>query len=435
MFTRRMFFKILATVGGGSLFPAPGEAVAAQWLRVIAASCTGHWARPGDTYFEVPAQAFGVTATEQWENLVDDLDTVELIGRYVSLDPAPEGVSRLTGRCPFCRHGVDTLLVDTRDDSYLCTDCLSGGHALDFHARMEGLSLPESLRSVGKLMAAGKLQGKRSRRERFHCIIAAIDRFSHESLICSREGASARGWLSQEGVAAAMTEKVSLGVMSYALGKQLLGRLRALGFTPDELERAGIDGWMSCLADRFKAGEFDGTLLLPVRDRDGDCCGFYEQSLGPDAAFTCSSHVSPYGYQLFSPHRSNRLVFSATNGQTVPSSVVLVERPWDVVLLAQEGLQQAVYVSPLDLDEYDDRFNRFLLQVQRAVWPIYSSDLSVEFMRNLCRLSPRALERLAFLLLPEGIRLPEWLCREGSVVGQARFDDALSATELLGLCG
>lgn len=433
MFTRRMFFKILATVGGGSLFPSPGEAVAEQWLCVSAASCTSHLARPGDTYLEVPAQAYAVTATEQWENLLDDLDAVELIGRYIALKPTPDDVSRITGRCPFCRHGVDSLLVDTRDDSYLCTDCLAGGHALDFHARMEGLSLPESLRSVGKLMAAGELQGKRPKLKRFHCIIEAIDRFAHESLIFSREGASARGWLNQEGVAAAVTEKISLGVMSYALGEQLLGRLRALGFTPDELEQAGVDGWMSCLGDRFKAGEFDSALLLPVRDRDGNCCGFYEQSLGPDAAFTWSSHVSPYGQQLLSPHRSNRLVYSATNGQKVPSSVVLVERPWDVVLLAQEGLHQAVYVSPLDLHEYHDRFNRFLLHVQRAVWPIYSSDLSVEFMRNLCRLSPHALERLAFLFLPEGVRFSEWLCREGSVVGQARFDNSLSATELLGL--
>ncbi len=432
MFTRRMFFKILATVGGGSLFPSPGEAVAEQWLRVNAASSTGHWARPGDTYLEVPAQEFSVTTTEQWENLLDDLDAVELLGRYVSLKPTSGDVSRLTGRCPFGRHGADSLLVDSRDDSYLCTGCLAGGHALDFHARMEGLSLPESLRSVGKLMAAGELQGKRPRLERFHCIIEAIGCFAHESLICSREGASARGWLSQEGVAAAMTEKVSLGLMSYALSEQLLGRLRALGFTPDELEQAGIDGWMSCLGDRFKAGEFDRTLLLPVRDRDGNCCGFLGQTLSPEATLTWLSHVFPYGYQLLTPHRANRLVYSLTDGQTFPSSVVLVERPWDVVVLAQEGLQQAVYVSPLDLHESHERFNRLLLQVQRAVWPIHSSDLSVEFMRNLCRLSPHALERLAFLFLPDGTGFSEWLRREGSVIGRARLDVALSATELLG---
>jgi len=427
-----MLFKVLAAIGAGPLLPAVGEGGVDRFFGLDEALPFEISVRAGRSRAPFGAQPVDVTAIEQWETLLDDLDAVELVGRYVALKPTSGDVSRLTSRCPFCRHGVDSFLVDTRDDSYLCTDCLAGGHALDFHARMEGLSLPESLRSVGKLMASGELQGKRPRLKRFHCIIEAIDRFAHESLICSREGASARGWLNQQGVTAGTTARFTFGVISYAQREQLLGRLRALGFTPDELEQAGIDGWMSCWEDRLKAGESDSTLLLPVRDRDGYCCGFYEQSLGPESAVAWSSHVFPYGCQLLSPYRSNRLVYSATNGQNVPSLVVLVERPWDVVVLAQEGLQQAVYVSPLDLHEYHDRFNRFLLQVQRAVWPIHSSDLSVEFMRNLCRLSPHALERLSFLFLPDGTGFSEWLRREGSVVGRARLDVALSATELLG---
>ena len=433
MFTRRMLFKTLAAIGADSLFSAESEGADARCSSIAPLSSIGHLARPGESSSDVPAHALDVSATEQWENLLDDLDAVELIGGYVSLDPTPDDVSRITGRCPFCRHGADSLLVDVRDDSYLCTDCLAGGHALDFYARMEELSLSESVRLVTGLMASGELQGKRSRLKRFQCIVDEIDRFAHESLIRSREGASARGWLDQQGVKAGTAERFSLGVMSYALGKQLLARLRAMGFSPDEVERAGVNGWMSCLEDRLKADESDNALLLPVRDRGGCCCGFYEQSIGPDAARTLSSHVSPYGYRLLSPHRSNRLVYSASNGQEVPSWVVLVERPWDVVLLGQEGLEQAVYVSPLDLHEYHDRFNRFLPQAQKAVWPIHSSDLSVEFVRTLFRLSPQALERLAFLLLPEGIRFPEWLRRQGLVVGPARFNDALSATGLLGI--
>ena len=432
MFTRRMFFKILVAIGAGSLFSAESEGAAAQWLNASAASSTGPLARPGDTYFEVPAQAFGATTTEQWENLLDDLDAVELIGRYVSLTSAPDDVSCLTGRCPFCRHGADSLLVDSRDDTYLCTDCLAGGHALDFYACIEGLSLLESLHSVGKLMASGELQGKRPKLERFRGVIEEVCRFSRESLSHSPEGGVACSWLDQQSVTVGTAERFSLGVMSYALGKQLLARLGAAGFSPDEVEQVGVAGWMACLEDRLNAGESNSTLLLPVRDGDGHCCGFFEQSMEAAADIMGAAHISPYGYQLLSPHRADRTVYASSNRQKLPASVVLVERPWDVVLLAQEGLEQAVYVSPLDLHEYHDRFNRFLLQVQRAVWPIHSSDLSVEFMRNLCRLSPHALERLAFLFLPDGIGFSESLRREGLVVGRARLDVALSATELLG---
>lgn len=204
-----------------------------------------------------------------------------------------------------------------------------------------------------------------------------------------------------------------------------------MGFNSDEVERAGMAGWLSCLEDRLNAGESDSILLLPVGDCDEYWCGFYEQSMEAAADIMGAAHISPYGYQLLSPHRADRLVYASANKQQVPASVVLVERPWDVVLLAQEGLELAAFVSPLDLAEYHDRLNRFLLEVQRVVWPIHSSELSVEFMRNLFRLSPHALERLAFLLFPEGVRFSEWLCREGSVVGQARLDSSLSATELL----
>lgn len=402
MFTRRMLFKTLAAIGAGSLFSAGSEGADARCSSVGSLSSIGHVARPGETSSEVPAHALDVSATEQWENLLDDLDAAELIGRYIALKPTPDGINRITGRCPFCRHGADSLLVDGRDDSYFCTECLAAGHALDFYARIERLSLSESVRQVTGLMATGELQGKRPRLKRFHCIIDEIDRFAHESLICSWEGVSARGWLDQQGVTAGTAERFSLGVMSYALGKQLLAQLRVVGFSPDEVERAGVDGWLCCLEDRLKAGESDNTLLLPVRDCEGHCCGFYEESIGPDVPLTWSSHVYPYGYQLLSPQRSNRLVYSAPNGQKVPSSVVLVERPWDVVLLAQGGMDQAVYVSPLDCAEYRDRLGKFLMCTRKVVWPIHQSELNVGFSRQLFSLPSESIAQLTFLLLPEG---------------------------------
>lgn len=337
------------------------------------------------------------------------------------------------GRCPFCRHGTDSLLIDRRDDSYFCTDCLAGGHALDFYARVEGLSLSESVRRVTGLMASGELQGKRPRLKRFHCIIHEIDRFAHESLICSLEGASARGWLDQQGVTVGTAERFSTGMMSCALGKQLLERLRMMGFSPDELEQAGIDGWICCKADRVKSGEPDCTLLLPVRDREGHCWGFYEQSIEADADVMWSSYFSPYGFSLLSPHRADRLVFSASNGQDSVPSVVLVERPWDVVLLAQGGMTQAVYVSPLDADEYRHRLEKFLARTERAVWSIHLSELNVEFLRHLFNLSSESIGRLTFMRLPEGKRLPELLQREGLAAMQARLAGAVPVKEL-GLC-
>jgi hypothetical protein len=94
MFTRRTLFKLLAVIGAGRLFSAAGEAGAARCSSIGAASCSGHSTRPGGPHPDVLAQALDVTAIEQWENLLDDLDGAELIGRYISLRPTGDASRR-----------------------------------------------------------------------------------------------------------------------------------------------------------------------------------------------------------------------------------------------------------------------------------------------------------------------------------------------------
>jgi DNA primase (bacterial type) len=431
MFTRRVLFKMLAAIGAGSLLLTVGEGEVPRLSGIGEALSFGSSVRPDGSPATLGEQAVDVTAIEQWEDLLDDLDGVELIGRYTPLTRAKDASCGIMGRCPFCRHGTDLFLVDGRDDSYFCTECFAGGHALDFYARMEEVSLSESVRPVMGLLVSGQLQGKRPRLERLLCIIDEINRFAHKSLFHSREGESALAWLDLQGGHCRTVESFSLGVLSYALGKELLERLLSMGFSPEELEKAAVNGWLSCMADRVRDGEPDLALLLPVCNAEGQCCGFYEQSIEADAEVVWSSYFLPYGFQLLSPYRAARLVFSVSRGQNSASSVVLTERPWDVVLLAQGGMEQAVYVSPLDPGEYHDRLARFMMRTRRVIWPIHQSELNVEFLRHLFSLSNESIGRLAFVVLPEGETLPAILRREGFAAVLARFAGAVPVRELL----
>lgn len=432
MFTRRTLFKMLAAVGAGLLLPAVGEGGVDRFSGLDEALPFDISVRAGRSRAPFGAQPVDVTTIEQWENLLDDLDAVELIGRYVSLEPASADVSRITGRCPFCRHGTDSLLVDGRDDSYFCTECLGGGHVLDFYAQMERCALPDGISQLRALLARGQLKGKRLRMDRLWRLIDETRRFAREALVHSREGESALTWLDRQAVTPATVEDFSLGLFSCGLGKQLVERLRTMGFSPDELEQAGVDGWLSCKEDRVRNGEQDSVLLLSVRDREGHCWGFYEQPIEADADFMWSSYFSPYGLRLLSPHRADRLVFSAFNGQDLRSSVVLVERPWDVVLLAQGGMDQAIYVTLLDFAEYRNRLDKFLMCTRTVIWPIHQSELNVGFLRQLFSLPSESIARLTFLLLPEGESLPGLLRREGIGALQARLAGAISVKELVG---
>jgi len=160
MFTRRVLFKMLAAIGAGSLLLTVGEGEVPRLSGIGEALSFGSSVRPDGSPATLGEQAVDVTAIEQWEDLLDDLDGVELIGRYTPLTRAKDASCGIMGRCPFCRHGTDLFLVDGRDDSYFCTECLAGGHALDFYARMEEVSLSESVRPVMGLLVSGQLQGK-----------------------------------------------------------------------------------------------------------------------------------------------------------------------------------------------------------------------------------------------------------------------------------
>ncbi|MEK6802445.1 MAG: CHC2 zinc finger domain-containing protein [Nitrospirota bacterium] len=435
MFTRRVLFKILAAVGGSSVLSTDGPAGLYRRFRFNQAFPAFPPA-PGKTEPSPVGSISDLSIVEQWENLLDDLDGVELIGRYTPLIRSGDHSNSGKGPCPFCRHGPNSLLVDARDDSYFCTDCLAGGHALDFYGRMEGLSLSESVRQVRELLDVGQLQGKRPWLKALRRMMEATAELAHNSLVEDCEGQSALAWLERQGITEATIERFALGVMSSAVGRRLVDSLLAAGFDAQQLDDAGVTGWLDCKGDLVRNGETDRSILVPVRDRQGRCCGFYEQIVGETAELGNTSSCLPYGFRLLQPRRVERLVFSSpsvsTGFETFPS-VVLVEHPWDVVSLAEGGMEQAVYVCPLDPAEYHDRLNGFLVRTRRAIWPVHQSQLNVEFLQHLFSLTDESIGRLAFMLLSEGERIPEVLRREGVAACEARLDAAVPVKELLKL--
>lgn len=318
-------------------------------------------------------------------------------------------------------------MVGSRDDSYFCTDCLASGHALDFYLSREQLTPAEGVRRLAGLLASGDLTGKRLRMERMGVALEETRRLACEALQHGSEGRAAREWLKREGVAQETGERFSLGLLSKEIQPTLIPHLRTKGFDPAELEDFGITGWLDCHGD-----ETDVRVLIPIRDADGSCRGFYEQATCENAEVMWTPYPLPYGFALLSPHRADRLVLSAETGRTSSAAVILAERPWDVVLLAEAGIEEAVYVAPLDPAEYRRRLNLVLQRGHTAIWPIRQDDITVEFFRYLIEECSQSVGQLHFAILPPGLRLPEVIRREGLDSLRARLAGAKPSRELLG---
>ncbi|WHZ25102.1 MAG: hypothetical protein OJF47_004214 [Nitrospira sp.] len=427
MFTRRTLFKLLVAVGARSVWPNQAWA---QKLRLTTSNPHSSVLVPqtsSDIRSTTNDSPPVLSAVEQWENLLDDLDGIELIGRYSRLTLVGDGSRDYRGSCPFCRQGPDSLMVSSRDDSYFCTGCLVSGHALDCYTSMERLTSTEGIYRLAGLLASGALTGKRLRLERMGVVLEETRRLACEALQHGCAGRDTRDWLKREGVTQETSEQFSLGLLSKDVRQALIPHLLAKGFEQAELEDIGITGWLARHAD-----ESGVSVLIPIRDADGRCHGFYEQATYEDAEVMWTSYSLPYGFTLLSPHRADRLVLSAETGRTSSASVILAERPWDVVLLAEAGIKDAGYVAPLDPAEYRRRLNLYVQRGHTAIWPIRQTDITVEFLRGLTEGFGRSVGQLRFAILPPGLRLPEVIRREGLDSVRARLAEAKPLRELLG---
>lgn len=160
MFTRRTLFKLLAAVGVGSLWPTQGRPEEIRLATTASYSSVSVPQASSEILSTIRDSPSILPAIEQWENLLDDLDGVELIGSYGRLTPVGDGSSDYRGPCPFCRQGPDSLMVIRRDDSYFCTGCLVSGHALDCFMSMEGLSPAEAIRRLTGSLASWGFGGE-----------------------------------------------------------------------------------------------------------------------------------------------------------------------------------------------------------------------------------------------------------------------------------
>jgi hypothetical protein len=149
---------------------------------------------------------------------------------------------------------------------------------LDFYIWMELLAPAEAIPRLTGSLASGALTGKRLRLERMSVVLETVRRLACEALQHSSAGCDARAWIEREGVTQETSEQFSLGLLSKEIRHALIPHLRAKGFDQAELEDFGITGWLARHGD-----ESDMNVLIPVRDADGSCRGFYEQAMYEDA--------------------------------------------------------------------------------------------------------------------------------------------------------
>ena len=207
----------------------------------------------------------------------------EVVGDYVQLKSAGGGQKK--GLCPFHDEKSPSFNVNPSKGFFHCFGCGTGGDVIAFLMKIDHLSFTETVERIADRMGytlrydesfsgTSTLVGNRSRLIAAH---AAAAKFYQDLLNTSQDAAFGRELLTKRGFDRAACEAFGVGYAPNSWDG-LTKHLRALDFTIDELELAGL----SKMGERGPIDKFRNRLMWPIRDISGDVVGFGARKLASD---------------------------------------------------------------------------------------------------------------------------------------------------------
>jgi DNA primase len=257
--------------------------------------------------------------------------------------------SRYMGRCPFHEERTPSFSVNAVDKLFYCFGCGRGGDLISFVRETENLDFSGAVEWLADRFnvqleyeeASPHVEEERRRRARLLELLDHAASFYERYLWDSQAGGFARDYLTGRGLGEAVCREFRLG---FALGGDLLVRkARERGFTPAELQAAGLAG-------RRGGDYFQQRLLFPLADARGRTVGFQARKLREEDPLAAKYVNSPEG-ELF---RKGDLLYGLHLARTAiarTGRAVVVEGNTDVIALRQAGFEPVVAAMGTALTE------------------------------------------------------------------------------------
>lgn len=408
MLNRRTFIQTAVAIGLGSLVPLIPQ------LRASASSI-GSVAPGIQADGKVNNSAESLVAVEQWENLMDDVDCIELAARYTWLTSvagkriSAQGESlSFYAHCPFCSSN-DSLYL--REDSYHCCDCQSHGSAIDFFMNAEKCSCANAIAGLQSMLDTGELRGRRLELQQYWNILAETRRFYQDVLSHRPEGARAKRWLSEQGIGMGTVERFGLGYAPLESDELLQDHLLGQGYSLQAMEAAGV------VFQNARSGMKDSCegMIIPVGDHEGHIFGLCTNRNMVDSDPSVADHWVQRT-SSFSERRVRRLLVPAPmwpQDLNKFEEVVITRNAWEVVLLHSIGIENAIYIV-----QDGNRPNLYAMRTAFAIaktlnYPFCSEGDTSRTLEAIMEQVGADYQRVKLLVLPEGKFLLELLQRQG----------------------
>jgi DNA primase len=347
------------------------------------------------------------------DEIRDRLPISAVVGTRVAWDRKKTNAAKgdYWGNCPFHGEKTPSFHCEDRKGRYHCFGCGVSGDHFRFLTELDGLSFPEAVERVADMagvpMPVRDAQEEKREKERASLfdVMDMAARFFEERLQ-GPDGAKARAYLRQRGLAAATQQSFRLG---YAPDSRnaLKEHLAAKGVGKAEIEACGLTVFDNVAVpyDRFR-----DRIMFPIPDSRGRIIAFGGRAMSADAP---AKYLNSPETELF--HKGNVLYNFARARKALAQGgkVIAVEGYMDVIGLAQAGFEHAVAPLGTALTE-----NQLELLWRMSGEPVMCFDGDQAGLRAAHRAADLALPLIApgrtlrFALLPEG-KDPDDLVREG----------------------
>lgn len=299
------------------------------------------------------------------DELRDRADIVQVVSRYVHL--TPKG-GRYWGLCPFHGEKTPSFSVNPQRQMYYCFGCHAGGSAITFVMEMEHLEFMDAVKMLAEQnhMELPELVGgredavSRSEKDRLCEANRQCARFFHSQL-WKPENGRILAYLYDRGLDDQTIRIFGLG-STPAQSDGATQAMREMGFTDDELVRAGI----SVRRDGRVYDMFRQRAMFPIIEAHGRVLGFGGRALGDVKPKYLNTGDTPVFNKRLGVFAANLL-----NKQRGLKRVILVEGYMDVIALTQAGVPGvcATLGTALTVEQA-----RLLKRYAPEIWVSYDGD-------------------------------------------------------------
>jgi len=365
------------------------------------------------------------------ENILSDIrraaDIVEVVSDAVMLKKAGRD---FLGLCPFHSEKTPSFTVSPEKQIYYCFGCGAGGNVFSFLMAYEGLSFPESARTLaaryGIEIPVRDLDPEEERRlsekEQLYGINKKAMSFFRAMLLHSETGKKALAYLEKRGITAQTSEDFQLGYAPpgwdsllnfFSEKKTGISLLEKAGLIVPRKERPGF-------YDRFR-----DRIMFPITDSQGRVAGFGGRVMDDSLPKYLNSPESPVfskGQILYGFEKARQKIRES-------GKVFMVEGYFDVISLHQHGIRNAVAAMGTALSAENVRMLH--RNAKESVLVFDSDQAGIRAARRSIDVFRGENMDARVLVLPEGEDPDSFVFKSGSAAFADAADQAVSIMNFL----